>query len=231
MILSARLKAVLSLIDRCDVLADIGCDHGKLALAACKDGLCRVCLLSDISSGSLKKARQLFDKEGCGDKAEFFVGDGLSALSRQPDTCIIAGMGGYQIINIIKQSPFKCSTYILQPMKNSDLLRAFLCRVGYSIVYDRVVRDGGKFYDIIKAKYIGEGQVSGITRNQILFGATNLEDMHPDFKAYLDYVITKSNRILAGRVSGKRRDELSQLAAAASKLLEGAAAREFSEGG
>ncbi|MDE6399210.1 MAG: class I SAM-dependent methyltransferase, partial [Clostridiales bacterium] len=43
-------------------------------------------------------------------------------------------------------------TFILSPQSHPELVRERLLERDYSIVYDRVAQDGGKFYDILQAK-------------------------------------------------------------------------------
>ena len=55
---------MLALASPCDVLADVGCDHGQIGLGFLKEGLCKKALMIDISEPSLNKARRLCREEG-----------------------------------------------------------------------------------------------------------------------------------------------------------------------
>ena len=66
--LSSRLKKIVELLPTCEVLADVGCDHGYIAEMVIKSGKYKKVILSDISKKSLDKAVNLLSKYG--DKVE-----------------------------------------------------------------------------------------------------------------------------------------------------------------
>jgi tRNA A22 N-methylase len=76
-----------------------------------------------------------------------------------PDNIVIAGMGGEMIASILAASEYpkesKCRL-VLQPQSMQDTLRRYLAENGFSITDETVVLDGGKFYQIIAARYTGE---------------------------------------------------------------------------
>ena len=91
---------MLALASPCDVLADVGCDHGQIGLGFLKEGLCKKALMIDISEPSLNKARRLFREEGYEDQAHFLVGDGLLPAG-EAQGVVIAGMGGKLIVRLL----------------------------------------------------------------------------------------------------------------------------------
>ena len=98
--MSIRLKALCSLIPVCKLLIDVGCDHGFVAGYALANGLCERAIASDISEGSLSKARKNLSQFP---NAQTRLGDGLSVLKEgeDPDVIVIAGMGGSLICEIL----------------------------------------------------------------------------------------------------------------------------------
>ncbi|MCL2822249.1 MAG: class I SAM-dependent methyltransferase [Firmicutes bacterium] len=56
-----RLQTICSLISKCRVFADIGCDHGQVALFVAKNGLADTVVAADISEQCLKKAKVLIE--------------------------------------------------------------------------------------------------------------------------------------------------------------------------
>ena len=60
----ARIETILSMIPPCRAVADIGTDHGRVALAALKRGIAGRAVATDISAASLSKARALAESEG-----------------------------------------------------------------------------------------------------------------------------------------------------------------------
>ena len=61
--------------------ADIGCDHGKLAVELIKQGKANVVIASDISEKSLQKAVINSRLNGYEDQIICIAADGLNAIS------------------------------------------------------------------------------------------------------------------------------------------------------
>lgn len=186
-----RLGAVLKLIGKADVFADIGCDHGKLAAAAITSGAAKKCIAVDISAASLEKARKLSQKLGILDRMEFVEGDGFSKINTHVDVAVIAGMGGREIAKILNK-PHSADRYILVPHQDASFLREYLNANGFSAKKDFVVKDGN-YYDIIEAA-AGNGNYS---RPEIYFGKNYppsdqfipmLEERYTKLKAILDAI-------------------------------------------
>jgi len=148
--LSSRLDAIVSLLDKNSIVADIGCDHGKLSVFLLKNKLAEKVFATDISSASLDKAKKLAKDEQV-DNIMFFYGDGFSCLPQPVDAAVIAGMGGQVIANIIENDLAK-TKLILQPMKDSDILCKKLFSLGFFVEKVVVIRESGRFYEIILAK-------------------------------------------------------------------------------
>lgn len=161
--LDPRLKAVLNEIKPCEVIADIGADHGKIAVSAKLNGLAKKVIASDISEPSIAKARDLAIQYG----AEVFirVGEGITTLSiDEYDTVIIAGMGGIEISSILTKANKKFNRYIFAPHTKAYELRKFLSVSGVKPIRDYKVFSKGKYYDIISAE-VGEYKPS----NDVLY--------------------------------------------------------------
>ena len=62
MLLSDRMRAVVGLVEACDCIADIGCDHGYLAIEALKKGIPFVQLI-DNKEGPLSVAKKNLNDE------------------------------------------------------------------------------------------------------------------------------------------------------------------------
>ena len=59
--LGKRLEVIASLVDR-KRIADVGCDHGKLAYYLLEKGISDYAVVSDISMPSLNKAIDILSK-------------------------------------------------------------------------------------------------------------------------------------------------------------------------
>jgi len=175
----SRLKEIFSNIEKAKKFADVGCDHGIIAQMVVKENLADTVIITDISKDSLKKAEDLLKEEMSVGKVKSYFTDGLNGVDLDVDECLIAGMGGKEIIKILtdRKEEFRPNRLILQPMKNVDNLRVFLVENGYKILKDYVFKDR-KFYDLIIAI---KGEDS-LTPNEIAFGRTNLIEKGEAFK-------------------------------------------------
>lgn len=180
--LTKRMTAIVDLIDESSI-ADIGCDHGKIVGQAFLDKKINFAYLSDISEKSLQKAKLLLGELNIDKgKIEFNVADGLENFStKSVQQVIIAGMGGELIKKIISKSKIKFKSYILEPQHNEYELKKFLVSNGYQIIFDKIIYDMGKFYNIIKV-VLGSDK---LTEFDYFFGKDNFVKANTDFKKYL----------------------------------------------
>ena len=75
-------------------------------------------------------------------KFEAICCDGLSDYkSHDIEECIIAGMGGFEIIKIIENSPIEISNFILSPQHNEIDVKKFMISCGYRITYDIIIKE------------------------------------------------------------------------------------------
>ena len=170
--LGKRLTAVVKEIEG-KSLADVGCDHGKVSIAAILEGKVERVIACDISSKSLQKAIDLAEKCQVKD-IEFRAGDGLQVIGDGEVSCaVIAGMGGNEIMNILSRIPLGIKRLVLSPHRNVVELRSFLSKKNIYIDKDYIVKDGRKFYDIIVAQ-IDSGKDCELDRGQLLLGKNKL---------------------------------------------------------
>ena len=150
--LDERLNAVLSLLKEGETLCDVGTDHGKLPVAALLSGKAKSAVAVDISASSLAKARLLAEKENV--PLRCIVGDGLTPLSKgEADVVVIAGMGGMEIVKILKNAPCVFPRYILLPHRDAALVREYLKEKNARITRDIAVKEGKHFYFVIEATF------------------------------------------------------------------------------
>ena len=118
--LSKRLEKIYNLVSG-NIVADVGCDHGKLSHKLLSTDRCNFVYVSDISKPSLEKAEKLLSKYNC---FEAIHCDGLRGyVDKAVDECVISGMGGEEIIQIIDSSPIDIPSYILSPQKNETKVK------------------------------------------------------------------------------------------------------------
>ena len=185
--LTRRLAVLCSLIPAADTLADVGCDHGYCTLYALEKGLCRKAYISDISALSLHKAEKLLSRYMAEGKAESVCCAGLEKIPPSVGAVIIAGMGGEEILSILREG-FLPPKLLLQPMQNTPKVRAFLLENGYAIERDFTFRDG-KYYDVLFAERGGAGRK--YDARSIEFGYDNLHFPSEDFMRKVEEDIAK----------------------------------------
>ena len=147
--LSDRIHKLAEMVRIGETVADIGTDHGYVPMLLIKNGISPRVIMSDISEGSLAKAKETFKIAGLSaDESDFRIGDGLKTIDNaETDIAIIAGLGGYTIIDILSADEIKTKSFkrlILQPRKHSGALRYYLYTHGYDIT-DEVLSTEGKF--------------------------------------------------------------------------------------
>lgn len=153
-----RIKKLCTYLDKCESFADVGCDHGYCTLYMLKNQLCDRAIISDISEKCLDKAKALLKDYIASGQAVPVCCSGLESIGRDVRQVLIAGMGGDEIVGILKNS-FIPEKFVLQPMKNCRAVREYLLSQGAEITVDEVFESGGKFYTVIKGGRSGKKTV------------------------------------------------------------------------
>ncbi|MDR3215823.1 MAG: class I SAM-dependent methyltransferase [Clostridiaceae bacterium] len=185
--LDERLSAIYLEIPAGGVVADIGTDHGKLAVRLASDGF--KVIASDVSAASLAKARRLARENGAEKSIDFRVGDGLNVLADgEADTVVISGMGGREIIKIIADK--RIPLYVLGAQRDQPLLRRYLISVNRTILSDKTVKCAGRYYSVIAS---GLGVDRTLSELEIEFGKDFYDD--PLFKERAEKEIKRLTRM------------------------------------
>lgn len=191
--LDKRLKAIIDNIPDNSIIADIGTDHGKIAVGAIVKNKARFSIATDISHKSLNKAKILASTYTIQDKISFREGDGLDILdSNEADTLIISGMGAKEIIAIIDRSVIVFDTYIFVPHQDTPMLRKYLSNCLYKITKDYIVECRGKYYNIIVAKKCNK-EVR-LNYQQLMLGQSS--SSNNDYINYINNEFVKLKRLL-----------------------------------
>ena len=104
--ISDRLLACCNFVSPGERVADIGCDHGYLAIHLLQTGKAQSVIASDINEGPLQSAIRNAEKYGVRNKIEFYLSDGARKIPRDFDTMVCAGMGADTIISILEAAPW-----------------------------------------------------------------------------------------------------------------------------
>lgn len=192
-----RLECIKSMVSKCNVAADIGTDHGYVAVMLLKDNICEKVIATDLNEGPLKKAIEHLTNENLNDKCDFRLGSGLTVLNEhEADALIIAGMGGELIADIIETSKniaLKANQLILQPMTTADRLRRYLYENDFKITDEKMVKELHHYYFIIKAE---PGKVE--IENEIYYEISKilLEKKEPLMLEYLKRLLSINENII-----------------------------------
>ena len=188
-----RIVQLTSLLGKCTVFADIGCDHGYLTEFMLKHGLCERAYITDISAKSLHKAEILLKEYIEAGKCVRIVADGLVGVPKA-DFVVIAGMGGEEIVKILEKG-YLPPRFLFQPMKNAEKLRRYLVGQGARMELDFTFSDGKKYYDVIRGVAEGRDIYSEL---EFRFGRDNLNGSSPyPFLFYAKEELEKTEARLA----------------------------------
>lgn len=178
-----RLEGILSLIEPCESLVDIGSDHGYLAKMVIDKDLAKKVYVSDVAPGPLSTAREnLRDYP-----VEFLLMDGLKGFDRPVELAVVAGMGGELIARIVEDSleSFKGLRYFLvQPMQHIAHLRRALFQMGFFLEKELLVYEDN-FYEILLYTK-GEDRAYDFNYSKGLFD---------DRELYRSYMVEKASRL------------------------------------
>lgn len=148
------MRAVAGLVQPCRSIADIGCDHGYVAMELVRSSICRHVIAMDINSGPLDRAKRNIADYDMQDYIETRLSDGVSALKvGEAEGMICAGMGGRLIISILEQGKKlvgEMKQVILQPQSELEEVRSYLREKGYLIEKEDIIYEDGKYYPMMR---------------------------------------------------------------------------------
>lgn len=149
MALSKRLEQVATMIPPCQTVADVGTDHGFLAVALIEKEIAGQVIAIDVNRGPLESAKRFVKERRLEDHIECRLGDGLAVTTAgEIDCAVICGMGGELMQHIISVGPELLQTYVVQPQSHREELKKFLVAQGYGITDEQCLQEGKQYYDI-----------------------------------------------------------------------------------
>lgn len=186
--LSTRLAALAELVPRGSRTADVCADHGLLAIELVRSGRSPSALAVDIAEAPLAVARRNVVEAGMADRVALRVGDGLRGLDADVDCVVIAGVGGRLVVELLARDLADTPdvrALVLQPNKQAEAVREWLSTHGWRIDDERLVREGGRFFQSIRA-------VRGhrtLDRADALLGPVNRVRRGPVFDAFVAHTL------------------------------------------
>lgn len=155
--ISNRLVTIANMIDNCESMVDVGTDHGYIPIYLCNNNKIKHAIASDINKGPIEKAKRNITDNNLTGSIECRLGGGLTTIKPgEVKVAVIAGMGGNLIRDIIEEryKVFKSLEYaILQPVQNPEVLRKYLYEKGIKIIEEKIVKDEGIYYEILRVKH------------------------------------------------------------------------------
>ena len=171
--ISKRLLLCADMVPPCGIVADVGTDHGYLAIHLLQTGKCKRVVAADLREKPLASARANAAAFGLKELPEpvpeahtlcpptavgisFLQSDGLHNFHPGSfEVLVLAGMGGDLIARILAEAPWLDGgdyALILQPQSAANELRRWLGERGWSIEQERLVRDGGFLYSVMRVR-------------------------------------------------------------------------------
>lgn len=195
--LSKRLMAIINFVPKNSIVADIGTDHGLIPAYLVLNNISKKVIGTDISKGSLEKILGYIKTLNIEHMVDTRLGDGLEVIKPfEVDTVIIAGMGGLLIRDILeknKEVTDSVVNFILQPMVAAKELREYLINNSFEIIDEDLVKEDGKYYEIIfakKGKYYVEKKIY-YEISPIL-----IKKNHPLLKEFIQFKIKELEKIM-----------------------------------
>lgn len=171
-----RLESLTKFIEKDDKLIDVGCDHALLDIYLVQNEYIDKMYVCDVNPNALENGKKNIEANNLTNKITPILGFGIEKTGNLDiDTVLISGMGTNSIIEILT-SPFVDKIYklILQSNNNHYELRKFLTKIGFTIFYEEIIKDGKKYYinilalrDMVTKKY---------SEKEYLFGPTLIND-------------------------------------------------------
>ena len=187
-----RMLAIAALVDYSKVLADVGCDHAYISINLLENGKADRIIASDLREGPLKIAKENINLTDYKDRIDTRLCSGLEGFEAgEVDTVLISGMGGMLVKEILSEGirvVEAADTLILEPQSDLRVVRAYLREIGFEIVDEDMLKESGKYYQIMKAVRSETGQVSGNDIGLIAedeFGPVLIRKKHPVLKEFL----------------------------------------------
>lgn len=184
--LSTRLYTMAKFVPKGSKVVDVGTDHGYIPIYLTQNHIAMSCIASDINKGPLENAAKHMTKYHI-NNIELRQGNGLQKITLEDkvDTIIIGGMGGYLIIDILRnaeQIVKGVGHLILQPQNNIAEVRKCVHAMGYKIKDEEFITDEGKYYTVI---YAVPGNEIYNHEYEYVYGKITLDKQNATFQQWM----------------------------------------------
>ena len=202
--LDNRLLRVLDFIDINDSVCDIGADHGYLSLEMLNKGV-KLVQVVENKVGPLNNAKRNLNGY---QNVIFSLNDGIENIDSRIDTCVICGMGGYNIIDILNDHIITAKHFkkiILQPNSHVEKLREYLSNNDFNIFDEDIVDLDKHFYHIL---LINNKKACKLSREEILFGPILLKKQPKELTHKYQIKVDIYKNVLNSQINESEKDRI-----------------------
>ncbi|MCL2376568.1 MAG: class I SAM-dependent methyltransferase [Defluviitaleaceae bacterium] len=200
--ISKRLQKIAEMV-KYPAMVDIGTDHGLLPIYMARQGMVGCALATDVNPGPLERAMENIAAAGLAGCVKVQLCDGLEGVCPQKyETCVIAGMGGGLIIDILQRNLEAAHGFkqiIASPQRDVADVRRFLHQSGFCINDEDIIEEKGKFYNILD---ISSGIEEAYDEKGYVFGKILLQKKSDTMKRYVGAEVEKVRKIGRGELEG-----------------------------
>lgn len=154
--LSKRMQSVADMIQPCDAVGDIGCDHAFISIYLVEQHRTERVIASDVRRGPITIAKRNIEAMNLSDQIEIRMGDGLDTIvPGEVNAVVLAGMGGMLMIDILERGEevvTRCDQLVLQPQSDIEKVRRYLAEKGYHLADEQMLIDAGKYYNLLDVR-------------------------------------------------------------------------------
>ncbi len=151
--LNDRLLAVSNFVEEEKAIIDVGCDHALLSIYLVQNKKPKKVIASDIKEGPLVHAKENIKKYQLENQISVKLGPGIETIEDDIDTIVISGMGGLNMIGILKYQKDlyrNVNTIILSPNSDTSQVRKEICKLGFYIEKEALVKEKHIIYPVIR---------------------------------------------------------------------------------
>lgn len=192
--LSRRLAVIASLVNKGARIADIGSDHCALPIFLFQEGIVDYAFAVENKKGPFERMQREIAKSGFPIAASF--SSGLSALPRDVDTLIIAGMGGDLIRSILSEGQSKIGnvrTIITDAHRERGKVLSWMEENRFEASDGEFIVEKGIPYEIVKWEKANR-EIS-YSAKETLFGPIAVRKKGEDWLRYLSEMVANDEKI------------------------------------
>jgi len=167
-----------------NAILDVGCDHAFLDIYLVQQNQNIRAVASDIHEGPIAIAKENIQKYGLSDVIETRVGAGIQTIDKEIDTIVISGMGGLNMIGILKYYPNLLKNVkwiILSPNNYPIEVREQISKLGFYLYDEDLVEERNFIYPVM----VFQKGKKYYPRKSFIFSPILLEKKPPLFQKYL----------------------------------------------